>query len=100
MQHVNVVSRFCICHTRYRREVRYLLGEEVITCAHHLFTRLLQFGGRQAASVGCSIAPIGGRGAITAARLVFDLRPCNHVKPTLRRFPVQSCVIFKLYHSI
>ena len=99
-QHINLLVRSCFHHIRRLRQVRRLAGDELtIQLVLALVVSRLDYCNSVLAGLPAStVAPLQ-RVQNAAARLVFNLRPSDHVTPALLQLhwlPIQSRITFKL----
>jgi hypothetical protein len=98
--HITQVATACYYHLRRLRQVRRRDGQNITAClmVSRILSQLDYCNSVLADLPERTTSPLH-RVQNSAARLVFSLRPCDHVTPALIQFhwlPVQSRIEFKL----
>jgi hypothetical protein len=98
--HITKVATACYYHLRRLRQIRRRVGQDITArlVVALILSRLDYCNSVLAGLPGCTTSPLQ-RVQNSAARLVFSLRPCDHVTPALIQLhwlPVQSRIEFKL----
>ena len=100
VQHVSSVTRTCFYHIRRLRQIRRYVGEDAaVQLVLALVTSRLDYCNSILAGLPATTTAPLQRVQNAAARLVFNLRPRDHVTPALLQLhwlPIQARITFKL----